>query len=75
MPKQKSSNELYWIMMEKNQVREEYNHFLADSGNEDNSNSAHICAIQKIAGSHDYKGMTERELILFLVGELPYMYD
>ena len=75
MSKRKSPNELYMSMMKKNQIREEYNHFLAESGNENNSNSAHIFAMQKIAGGHDYQGMTERELILFLAGELPYMYD
>jgi hypothetical protein len=75
MLKQKKHNELYWDAMKKNQIKEEYKRFLANSGEEDNSTSAHIFAMKMVAGNHNYQGMTERELILFLAGELPEMYD
>lgn len=77
MLKQQGPNERYWAMMKKNQVREEYNRFLADQGMELNPDSAQIFAAQKIAGAggHVYHDMTEREMILLLAGALHYMYD
>ena len=75
MPKRQTPNELHFDMMKKNQVKAEYNQFLAEQGKVNDPDSAQIFAIQKIAGGHDYQGMTERELILFLAGALPYMYD
>jgi hypothetical protein len=75
MPKRQTPNDLYLNLMKKNQVKAEYNQFLATQERENTPDSAQIFAMQKIADNHKYQGMTERELILFLAGALPYMYD
>lgn len=71
----KAPNELHWDMMKKNQIRDEYNQYLTEEGRENNSHSAHLFALTKIGGGHEYMGLKERDLILFLAGELPNMYD
>jgi len=75
MAKKKTPNELYWDMKKKEQIREQYNRYLKEEGRENDPHSAHLFAMRKIGGGHDYMGMKERDLILFLAGELPYMYD
>lgn len=75
MPKKKSANELYWDMMYKKQLKEQYEAFLESEKMEPSPHSAHIFAMRKISGSYKYLGFKEREIILILAGELPYMYD
>jgi hypothetical protein len=75
MSKGRSENEKYWDMMNGKQLRDEYAAFLQSEHMESSPHSAHIFAIRKLSGSHQYLGLSEREIILQLAGELPYMYD
>ena len=75
MARKKTPDELYWQFREKEQAREEYERFLKAEGKENTPHNAHVFAIKMIGCGHDYMGMKERDLILFLAGELPYMYD
>ena len=75
MAKKKTPNELFWGAKEKQQIREEYERFLKAKGKENTPHNAHLFAIKAIGGGYNYMGMKERDLILFLAGELPYMYD
>jgi len=75
MAREKTPNQLYWEAQIKKQIREEYEQYLADGEKENTPHNAHLFAMTVIAGGHDYKGMKERDLILFLAGTLPYMYD
>lgn len=75
MSKKNAPNQLYWEAQIKAQIREEYEQYLRGDGRENTPDNAHLFAIKVIAGGHDYKGMKERDLILFLAGKLPYMYD
>lgn len=75
MSKKKTPDELYWDEKKKDQIRLEYNNFLSVEGGGSNPHMAQIFATKMIAGGHDYMGMKERDLILLLAGELPYMYD
>jgi hypothetical protein len=73
--RKKSPSQLYWAVQVEKQIREEYEQYLEDEGKKDTSHIAHLFAMKVIAGGRDYKGMKERDLILFLAGKLPYMYD
>lgn len=75
MSKKSTPNQLYWDAQIKAQIRKEYEQYLQGDGRENTPNNAHLFAIKVIGSGHDYKGMKERELILFLADELPYMYD
>ncbi len=75
MARKKTPNRLYWEAQIKEQIREEYEQYLEDEEKENTPHNAHLFAMKVIAGGHDYKGMKERDLILFLAGTLPYMYD
>lgn len=65
---------LYWSMQRESALRDEYSSWLIKEKLERGPNSAHVFAIkihsQPMAGE-----MSERQIILALVGELPYMYD
>lgn len=69
MAKKKTPDELYWEMMAKKQIRDEYNQFLQEQGQEGSPHLADIFVMKKYA--EGYRGMTKREIILFLAGELP----
>lgn len=73
MVRQKNPNELYWNSVAKKQLREDYNQFLKLDGQIGSPDSANIFAMKKHA--EGYRDMSIRELILFLEGELPYMFD
>jgi len=75
MPKKNSTNEKYWDMRKKNQIKEEYEAYLQEEERRSGPDSAQLFAIKKIAGGNDYHGLKERDLILLLAGDLPYMYD
>lgn len=75
MARKKTPNQLYWGARLKEQIRQEYAQYLEDEQRENTPHNADIFAKRVIAGGHDYKGMKERDLILFLAGTLPYMYD
>lgn len=75
MSKKKTPDELYWDEKKREQIRLEYNNYLSVEGKDNNPHMAQIFATKMIAGGHDYMGMKERDLILLLAGELPYMYD
>lgn len=75
MARKKTPDQLYWEAQIKEQIREEYEQYLRDKERENTPHNAHLFAMNVIAGGHDYKGMKERDLILFLAGTLPYMYD
>ncbi len=75
MARKKTPNRLYWEAQIKEQIREEYEQYLEDEEKENTPHNTHLFAMKVIAGGHDYTGMKERDLILFLAGTLPYMYD
>ena len=75
MSKQSDLDRQYWIAKEKQIVRDEYNLYLEEQGKESTPDAAALFAEIKIRGGYEYHGMKERELILFLAGSLPYMYD
>ena len=75
MPK-KTPNDLYWDAKEKGEARRAYEQFLADKDVQGSPHYADVFAARVTAdGFTKYMGMTKRELILFLEGKLPYMYD
>jgi hypothetical protein len=61
------------VAMAKKQIRDGYNQFLQEQGQEGSPHLAEIFALKKYA--EGYRDMTKRELILFLASELPSMYD
>ena len=73
MSKKKSPNDLYWEAQAHTQIKNEYAQFLEQEGCERNPHTAHIFAIRK--RTDGYHTMSERDLILLLTGELPYMFD
>jgi hypothetical protein len=75
MAKKKTPNDLHREAETNKIIRAEYSEFLKEQGKESSPDEAVLFAAKKIAGNYDYNGMKERELILFLAGELPYMYD
>lgn len=75
MSKKDDINKNYWKAQIENQLREEYKQYLTDEGQKAGSHSAHLSAIKKLSGEHDFHGYTERKIILLLAGELPFMYD
>jgi len=75
MSQGRSDNRKHWDVMKRKQLRDEYEEFLESKQMDSSPHSAHMFAIQKLSGSHKYLDLSEREIILHLVGELPYMYD
>jgi hypothetical protein len=72
MSKKKTPNDLYWEAEKKKGIKADYNAFLKENGKESSPDEAAIFAIK--SRDRNY-GMDERDLILYLVGDLPYMYD
>lgn len=62
-------------MKEITQLREEYDNFLKDEGTQQSPDTAHVFAMRKTSGSFRYLGLSEREIILELAGELPDIYE
>jgi hypothetical protein len=75
MVKRTSDNEKYWRMKSIEQLRADYALFLSSEDKENTPHNAHIFAIQKLSGSREYMGLSEREIIITLAGSLPDMYD
>ena len=75
MARKKTPDQLFWEAKDKQQIREKYKRFLIEEGKENTPDSTHLFAIKVIAGGHDYMGMKEGDLILFLAGGLPYTCD
>lgn len=73
MNDQRKQNDLYWKAMRNRQIENEYEDFLREQGLQRGSDSAYHFAIAKQADG--FREMKERDLILLLAGELPYMYD
>lgn len=73
MANKKSSNALYWESQERAQLNSEYSEFLKNEGLDKSPHSAQIFAIRKRNLGH--LRFSERDMILLLTGELPYMYD
>jgi hypothetical protein len=73
MVKNKAPHTLYWQALADQQIRNEYEAYLRTEGCEKNAHSAQLFATRKI--HNGYREKSERDLILLLVGELPYMYD
>lgn len=69
----KSPNQLYWEAMEKKRITDNYHEFLIQTSSVNNSDSAHVFVLR--LNHNDRNGMSERDLILMLAGDLPYMYD
>lgn len=66
-------DDLYWQAIAENQIKQDYSRFLQDERLERNSDSAQIFAMRRI--NNGQRDRSERELILLLVGELPFAYD
>ncbi len=75
MGKKKSVNDLYWESKKEDQIRREYEKYLAREKRESDPDVASYFAAEKIAGGHEYRGYSERDLIILLAGKLPYMWD
>ena len=73
MAKNKSPNDLFWQAKVQNLIKDEYTQFLQQEGLERNPDSAHLFALRK--QKNGYREMSERDLILLVAGDLPYMYD
>ncbi len=78
--KQAEINERSWKNLIKSQneqqIRTEYDKYLKDNGEKPSLEQADLFAIAKTrAGREKYLEFTEREIILLLAGELPFMYD
>lgn len=71
--KKKSHSNLYWDMVTNQKLRAEYDAFLKREQLAASPDNAHIFAMRKI--NDGYRDMKERDLILLLAGDLPYMYD
>jgi hypothetical protein len=75
MAKKLSPNELHWKAKTETIIKNEYKEFLTEKNLENNPESAHQFASVKIPWGQDYLGFKERDFILLLCGNLPYMYD
>jgi len=73
MKRKLSNTEKYWRWKKVEQLREEYEAFLKEKGMKKSPHSAQVFAMHKHSGG--YEGLTERQIIIELAGELPYMYD
>lgn len=73
MAKKPTPNDLYWKHMREAPIRDAYQKFLKAENLPDNPDSAHLFALR--TPQDERAGMSDRELILFLAGDLPYMYD
>lgn len=73
MRKKKTPNDLHWGAIADQQIRDEYAAYLRAEGCEKCPLSAQLFAMGKI--NNGYREKSERELIILLAGELPYMYD
>lgn len=73
MSDQGKQNELYWKAMRERQIKDDYAAFLDERSLPRGSDSAWQFAI--LRSTEGAREMKERDLILLLVGELPYMYD
>ncbi len=76
MAKKKSPNDLYWESVKKNEIRKAYTQFLRQENMEITPHSADLFSIMAerknmLSGT----GMGKRDLIIYLAGKLPYMYD
>lgn len=69
-------NDNYWKAQTDIQVRDEYNRYLEEKGVISSPHYAHLFAMEKTSNDFQkYHGYDQRQLIIFLAGELPYMYD
>ena len=75
MPKSKSANDLAWQAKKRYGIKQEYAEYRSSKGLDNDSTTASAFAISKIAGGVKYMGMTEREIVLLLVGSLPDNFD
>lgn len=75
MAKKPTVDEKFWRMKEISQLREEYDNFLKDEGKQQSPHTAHVFAMRKTSGSFRYLGLSGREIIMELAGELPGMYE
>lgn len=70
-----NSNAQYWNMVARQAVQEAYNVFLLENNYTSSPHHAHIFAMRYLQDSANTSGMNEREMIIFLAGTLPEMYD
>jgi hypothetical protein len=56
------------------QLKKDYSEFLKNENMVATPHAAHMFAIRKLSGSVKYRGYKERDIILLLEGELPFMY-
>lgn len=75
MARKKTPDQLYEEAQIKREIREEYGQWLRARAKENTPHNAHVFVEEVSAGGDEYKGMKKRDLILFLAGSLPYMYD
>ncbi|UKA00783.1 hypothetical protein [Photobacterium damselae] len=68
-------NILYWESIVREQIRTAYNNFLQQNNVESSPHQAHLFAINYLRNNSNSANMNERDMIIYLVGELPEMYD
>ena len=68
-----NQNDLYFKALSEEMIKREFRQFLAAEGLEATPESAQTFAMRRLKSGH--KEVSERELILLLVGELPFAYD
>ena len=76
MTKKKTPNDLYWQSLRKEELRKAYAAFIEQEKMEVSSDSTNLFSIKaEQEGLLSGSGLDKRALILYLAGELPYMYD
>jgi len=58
----------------KEEFKKKYQVFLEERGEQVTPDNAYLFCVQEIRQKDAYLKLNEREAILFLAGELPYMY-
>lgn len=73
MARRPDHNQLYWAAQERQTLRQAFERFLNDENREGDPDSAHLFAIRwRNAGNLQ---LSERDIILQLVGTLPPFFD
>ncbi|MEZ8744167.1 hypothetical protein AB4189_11970 [Vibrio sp. 10N.286.49.E1] len=68
-------NTLYWNSIARTSIQDAYNNFLQQENVESSPHYADIFSIRYLRENGNSAGMSKREMIIFLAGSLPEMYD
>jgi hypothetical protein len=75
MGKKNIVNDNYWKFKVESQLKNDYSEYLKNENMAPSPHAAHCFAMRKLSGATEYQGYKERDIILLLEGELPFMYD